>query len=58
MEATRRDFIKTGVAATAVAGSVGVAAAEDVEAVIASTQFIDIHAHCSEFELPPVYAKG
>ena len=57
MEATRRDFIKTGAAATAVAGAMGASAAEDVEAVIASTKFIDIHAHCTEFEMPPVYIK-
>ena len=58
MDTTRRDFIKTSAAATTVAGAAGIAAAEDVEAVIASTKFIDIHAHCTEFEMPPVYAAG
>ena len=35
-----------------------IASADEIEATIASTKFIDIHGHCTEFELPPVYLKG
>ena len=28
---------------------------EEVERTIADTKFIDIHAHCTEYEMPPVY---
>ena len=61
METTRRTFIKTGaVAATAgVAGcATGAATANEVERTIAETKFIDIHAHCTEFEMPPVYIQN
>ena len=38
-------------------GEVESAPADEIEATIASTKFIDIHGHCTEFELPPVYLK-
>ena len=61
MNTTRRTFIK-GSAATAamgVAGCVTAAASkEEIERTIAETKFIDIHAHCTEFEMPPVYVPG
>ena len=46
-----------GAAAIASAGAIGgVPAAEsEVERTIRETKFIDIHAHCSEFALPPMY---
>ena len=43
---------------TSASGAAGIAPADEIEATIASTKFIDIHAHCTEFELPPVYIKG
>ena len=43
---------------TTAPGRAGTAPANETEATIASTAFIDIHAHCTEFEMPPVYAKG
>ncbi len=56
----RRDFIKVSAAtaATAAAGyAPGAASKEEIERTIAETKFIDIHAHCTEFEMPPVYIK-
>ena len=38
-------------------GAAEIAPADEIEATIASTKFIDIHGHCTEFELPPVYLK-
>ena len=58
MDTTRRDFIKTGVAASAATGVAASVMADDVEKTIAETKFIDIHAHCTEYEMPPVYSKG
>ena len=62
MEMTRRNFLKSSSAAVAAAGVAGYAGAADSakakDEVIARTKFIDIHAHCTEFEMPPVYAKG
>jgi predicted TIM-barrel fold metal-dependent hydrolase len=58
MDTTRRDFIKTGVAASAATGVAASVMADDVEKTIAETKFIDIHAHCTEYEMPPVYGKG
>ena len=43
---------------TTASGAAGIAPDDEIEATIASTKFIDIHAHCTEFELPPVYIKG
>ena len=61
MDTTRRTFLK-GSAALAAVGAVGGAdgaeAKDDVERTIAETKFIDIHAHCTEFEMPPVYVPG
>ncbi len=58
METSRRSFIKAGGAATVATGAACPAmAADDVESVIAATRFIDIHAHCTEFPMPPVYIK-
>ena len=58
MEIERRTFLK-GAAATAAAGVVdGAFAAEDeVEKTIRETKYIDIHAHCTEFALPPMYKR-
>ena len=61
MNTTRRTFIK-GSAATAAMGMAGcvtaAASKEEIERTIAETKFIDIHAHCTEFEMPPVYIAG
>lgn len=61
MNTTRRAFIK-GSAATAVMGMAGCMTAgvakDEIERTIAGTKFIDIHAHCTEFEMPPVYLPG
>ena len=61
MEMTRRNFLKSSSAAVAAAGVAGYAGAADSakakDEVIARTKFIDIHAHCTEFEMPPVYIK-
>ena len=61
MNTTRRTFIK-GSAATAAMGMAGcvtaAASKEEIERTIAETKFIDIHAHCTEFEMPPVYVPG
>ena len=40
-----------------VPGAAEIMPANEIEATIASTKFIDIHGHCTEFELPPVYLK-
>lgn len=39
-------------------GAAAAPASNEVEATIAATKFIDIHGHCTEFEMPPVYIKG
>ena len=46
-----------GAAAIASAGAIGgaPAAESEVERTIRETKFIDIHAHCTEFALPPMY---
>ncbi len=57
IELERRTFIK-GAAATAAATAVaadGLPSADEVERTIRETKFIDIHAHCTEFALPPMY---
>ena len=59
MKTTRRTFLKT-TAAVATVGMAGrlQAADDEIERVIAETRFIDIHAHCTEFEMPPLGASG
>ena len=59
MKTERRTFIKAA-AATAAVGMAerGALAAEgEVERTIRETKFIDIHAHCTEFALPPMYKE-
>ena len=59
METTRRTFIKSGAAAATAAGiaeyASAAAAESEIERTIAETKFIDVHAHCTEYDLPPVY---
>ena len=61
MNTTRRTFIKgsAATAATGVFGCMTVAASkEEIERTIAETKYIDIHAHCTEFEMPSVNVPG
>ena len=61
METTRRTFLKGSAAAAAMtaAGCVtGAAGDGEIESVIASTRFIDVHAHCVEDEIPPCNVAG
>lgn len=59
MRIGRRAFIKSTAAVVGIkpfAAAAQEAAAEDVEETIRTTRFVDIHAHCTEFALPPVVA--
>jgi len=62
MNTTRRTFLKgsAAIAATGLSGNLSAAASKDeIERTIAETKFIDIHAHCTEFEMAqPVYKLG
>ena len=61
MTTSRREFLKGTAAVAAMGASGGLSAAaskDEIKRTIAETRFIDIHAHCTEFELPPVYKPG
>ena len=53
MSVTRREFIRTGVAAGAL-GATGLASAKTREEIASEVKFIDIHSHVSEYPLPPI----